>query len=117
MSFNYVKLRYPAIRRYVIENLYEIQETVTTEKRKRRKRTCREKKGNDRQAYQSHIKGRKPMKEAGWMMRTKNIRIMERQKPMIQKNGNFVRDSLWCPVMKLWNAEGAGENHQKTYQA
>ena len=30
-------------------------------------------------------KGRKPMKEAGWMMRTRNIRIMERQKPMIQK--------------------------------
>ena len=31
----HVKLRYPAIRRYEIENLYEIQETVTTEKRKR----------------------------------------------------------------------------------
>ena len=28
----HVKLRYPAIRRYEIENLYEIQETVTTEK-------------------------------------------------------------------------------------
>lgn len=45
----------------------------------------RKRKGNDRQAYQSHIKRQEAMKEAGWMMRTRNIRIMERQKPMIQK--------------------------------
>ena len=63
----HVKLRYPAIRRYEIENLYEIQETVTTEKKKeRRKRTCREKEKEMIDRRTSLIsKGRKPMKEAG----------------------------------------------------
>lgn len=82
----HVKLRYPAIRRYEIENLYEIQETVTTEKRKRGGSGRREKEKEMIDRRTSLIsKGRKPMKEAGWMMRTRNIRIMERQKPMIQK--------------------------------
>ena len=64
----HVKLRYPAIRRYEIENLYEIQETVTTEKRKRGGSGHAEKKEKemiDRRT--SLISKRQEAYERGWL--------------------------------------------------
>ena len=72
----------------------------------------RKRKGNDRQAYQSHIK-RQEAYERGWLddADEEYPDYGEAEAYDTEKMAGLVRGQPVCPVMKLWNAEGAGENH------